>query len=124
MGAKRALVLKTLLHRFRMGERSEYILEGAQAMSDRLQGKIAIVTGGASGIGLEIAKGFGLEGATVCIADVAQAACEEAARAVGRGAFGYELDVRDRRSMDQLLSRTVGKAGGVDILVNCAGVFG
>jgi NAD(P)-dependent dehydrogenase (short-subunit alcohol dehydrogenase family) len=93
-------------------------------MSDRLRDKIAIVTGGASGIGLEIAKGFALEGATICIADVAQAAWDEAASAVSRSAFGNELDVRDRRSMDKLLSRTVGKAGGVDILVNCAGVFG
>src|ERR1700677_618311 len=94
------------------------------AMPDRLRDKIAIVTGGASGIGLEIAKGFALEGATVCIADVSQAACDAAARAVNQSAFGTELDVRDRRSMDELLSRTVGNAGGVDILVNCAGVFG
>jgi NAD(P)-dependent dehydrogenase (short-subunit alcohol dehydrogenase family) len=93
-------------------------------MPDRLRDKIAIVTGGASGIGLEIAKGFALEGATVCIADVSQAACDAAALAVNQSAFGTELDVRDRRSMDELLSRTVGKAGGVDILVNCAGVFG
>ncbi len=50
-------------------------------MSDRLQGKIAIVTGGASGIGLEIAKGFGQQGARVCIADVLPAACDEAGAA-------------------------------------------
>jgi D-sorbitol dehydrogenase (acceptor) len=106
-----------------MGEHSKNIFE-EQGMTDRLRGRTAIVTGGASGIGLEIAKGFALEGAMVCIADVAQADCEEAARAVGRGAFGHELDVRDRRSMDQVLSSTVGKAGAVDILVNCAGVFG
>jgi NAD(P)-dependent dehydrogenase (short-subunit alcohol dehydrogenase family) len=93
-------------------------------MSDRLQGKIAIVTGGASGIGLEIAKGFGQQGARVCIADVLPAACDEAALSVSNGAFGHVLDVRDRRSMDQLVSDVVAKAGGIDILVNCAGVFG
>ncbi len=93
-------------------------------MSDRLQGKIAIVTGGASGIGFEIARGFGQQGARVCIADVLPAACDEAALSVSNGAFGHVLDVRDRHSMDQLLSDVVAKAGGVDILVNCAGVFG
>jgi NAD(P)-dependent dehydrogenase (short-subunit alcohol dehydrogenase family) len=93
-------------------------------MSDRLQGKIAIVTGGASGIGFEIARGFGQQGARVCIADVSPAACDEAALRVSNGAFGHVLDVRDRHSRDGLVSDVVAKAGGVDILVNCAGVFG
>ncbi len=93
-------------------------------MSARLQGKSAIVTGGASGIGLAIARGFAEEGARVCVADVAGARCESAATEIGRGSFGHALDVRDRRSIDTLVAAVVARAGGIDSLVNCAGVFG
>jgi NAD(P)-dependent dehydrogenase (short-subunit alcohol dehydrogenase family) len=93
-------------------------------MSDRLAGKVAIVTGGASGIGLAIAKAFGAEGARVCVADVVAEKCAVAAAAVGHQAFGQAVDVRQLASINALVAGVVAHAGGVDILVNCAGVFG
>jgi NAD(P)-dependent dehydrogenase (short-subunit alcohol dehydrogenase family) len=89
----------------------------------RLEGKTAIVTGGASGIGLAIATGFAREGARVCIADISQAACDAAAISVGRGALGQALDVRYRDSINRAVGKAAAEYGGVDILVNCAGVF-
>jgi len=67
-------------------------------MATRLQDKTAIVTGGASGIGLAIARGFAEEGARVCVADVDRARCESVAAEIGRGSFGHARDVRDRDS--------------------------
>jgi NAD(P)-dependent dehydrogenase (short-subunit alcohol dehydrogenase family) len=93
-------------------------------MAGRLAGKVAIVTGGASGIGLEIARGYAREGATVCVADISAEACDRAAAAIGGDAFGHILDVRDTASIAALVEAVVARAGGVDILVNAAGVFG
>jgi len=93
-------------------------------MATRLQDKSAIVTGGASGIGLAIARGFAEEGARVCVADVDRARCESVAAEIGRGSFGHALDVRDRESIHALISDVVARAGSIDTLVNCAGVFG
>jgi len=92
-------------------------------MPGRLQGKVAIVTGGASGIGLAIAHAFGREGARVCIADLGQERCAAAAAEVGSGAFGFNLDVRDARSICELVAHVVAATGAIDVLVNSAGVF-
>jgi NAD(P)-dependent dehydrogenase (short-subunit alcohol dehydrogenase family) len=93
-------------------------------MTARLQDKTAIVTGATSGIGLAIARGFAEEGARVCVADLDAARCEAVAAEIGRGAFGHALDVRDRRSIANLVAAVVARTGGIDSLVNCAGVFG
>jgi NAD(P)-dependent dehydrogenase (short-subunit alcohol dehydrogenase family) len=90
----------------------------------RLEGKIAIVTGGASGIGLAISRGFAAEGAKVCVADINADACQAAADAIGHGAIGNVLDVRNPLSVSDVVARVVSHWGGVDTLVNCAGVFG
>lgn len=91
---------------------------------DKLTGKAAIVTGGAGGIGYAIARGFAHEGARVCVADVSQDRCAAAAREIGLGAFGATLDVRKRGSIDALVTIVCSEMGAIDILINCAGVFG
>jgi D-sorbitol dehydrogenase (acceptor) len=89
----------------------------------RLKDKIAIVTGGASGIGEAIVRGYVAEGAAVVIADVDIAKGEALAVELGGKALAIRLDVRETASIDALVAATVSKLGGIDILVNNAGVF-
>jgi NAD(P)-dependent dehydrogenase (short-subunit alcohol dehydrogenase family) len=89
----------------------------------KLQGKVAVVTGGARGIGRAIAERYAREGARVCVADIGADAATQAAAAIGSGAFATALDVTDQRSIDAMIDRVVETAGGIDILVNNAGVF-
>ncbi|MFA5630204.1 MAG: glucose 1-dehydrogenase [Porticoccaceae bacterium] len=90
----------------------------------RLEGKIAIVTGGASGIGRAVAEGFAKAGAKVCVADISQEKCDQVAREIGLGAMGHALDVCQQASIDTCVDAVVEKFGAVNTLVNCAGVFG
>jgi len=92
-------------------------------MTGRLKGKAAIVTGGASGIGLAIAKGFSREGAQVCVADLDGKTCETVAAGID-GAFGHVLDVTDTASIAGLVTAVAARFGKLDVLVNSAGVFG
>ena len=86
----------------------------------KLQGKVAIVTGAASGIGRAIAERYLQEGARVAIADIRGAA--EAAQALGPHALGVTMDVTDERQVDGGVAQVVAKFGGVDVLVSNAGV--
>ena len=89
--------------------------------------KVAVVTGGASGIGLAIAQRLGRDGAKVAIFDLNGAGAEEAAaklRADGREAIGVEVDVADRESIDRGVERVHTELGPVTILVNNAGKTG
>jgi len=86
----------------------------------KLQGKVAIVTGAASGIGRAIAGKFVAEGARVAIADIKGAA--EAAKALGPSALAVNMDVTDERQVDDGVALASEKLGGVDILVSNAGV--
>jgi 3-hydroxybutyrate dehydrogenase len=90
-----------------------------------LTGKVAIVTGAASGIGREIALTFAREGAYVAVADLrADAAQATAAEIVALGgrAIATEMDVTNEGSVQAAVSATVANFGGVDILVSNAGV--
>jgi NAD(P)-dependent dehydrogenase (short-subunit alcohol dehydrogenase family) len=87
-----------------------------------LFGKVAIVTGGGTGIGLAIAKAFIDEGAQVVIAGRSQASLDKAA--AGIGAHAIAADVSQEADAAKLAQETAARFGGVDILVNNAGVTG
>ena len=89
----------------------------------KLQGKVAIVTGGARGIGRAICERYADEGARVVVADVLAADAKALADTLGRGAIGLPLDVTRQDSIDAMVAAVVREAGRIDILVNNAGVF-
>ncbi|MEV5384498.1 SDR family NAD(P)-dependent oxidoreductase [Streptomyces sp. NPDC052721] len=90
-----------------------------------LEGKVAVVTGGASGIGLAIAGDFAAAGAKVAIADIdeqrAQAVAQEIT-ASGAEAVGVPVDVSSRAAVTELFTTVDSRLGPVDILVNNAGI--
>jgi 3-oxoacyl-[acyl-carrier protein] reductase len=92
----------------------------------RLEGKIAVVTGGAQGIGRAIALGLGREGAKVVVADLQNDKARSVADELGRldtEALPVEVDVSDESSVKRLAEQTFHRFGHVDILVNDAGVY-
>ena len=89
----------------------------------RLEGKTALITGGARGIGLAFAHAYVREGARVAIADIDAAAAEEAAAALGQNAVAIPLDVTDQASIDAAVAATAKAFGQIDILINNAAVF-
>jgi 3-hydroxybutyrate dehydrogenase len=91
----------------------------------RLEDKLAIVTGGASGIGKEIALAYAREGAKVAIADLNKEAADATVgeiRASGGQAIGVAMDVTDEKAVDDGIATIVEAFGGVDILVSNAGI--
>lgn len=91
----------------------------------RLQDKVAVVTGAASGIGRAIAAAFLQEGARVVIADLDAAASAAAARALDPGgaqAAGLAMDVSDEAQVDAGFAEVIERFGAVDVLVSNAGV--
>ncbi len=89
----------------------------------RLDGKTAIITGGARGIGRAIATAYAAEGARVVVADINAAEAEGVAGEIGSGAFGLGVNVTQQVSIDAMVAAVVERAGRIDILVNNAGVF-
>ena len=89
-------------------------------MSGSLEGKVAVVTGAAQGIGRAIAEGLAAEGARLVVADLHGA--EEAAAAFEDG-VGLECDVASEQDVQRLADVLVERCGGVDILVNNAGLY-
>ncbi|TML71205.1 MAG: glucose 1-dehydrogenase [Actinobacteria bacterium] len=85
-----------------------------------LDGKVAVVTGGAQGIGRAIADGLAADGARVVIADLRGA---EDAAAAYPGGVGLTVDVADEEAVQKLLDETVERCGTVDVLVNNAGLY-
>jgi len=92
-------------------------------MEPGLRGKIAFITGAARGIGATIAKGFVQHGCSVVIGDIDGAGAKSHAESLGSPAFGVRLDVSDRDSVDEVVATIVQKHGGLDVLVNNAGVL-
>ena len=89
----------------------------------QLEGKVAIITGAARGIGRAVADRYIKEGAKVVIADINEAGARDAATAIGGGALGLRLDITAQDSIDAMVARVVAECGGIDILVNNAGLF-
>lgn len=89
-----------------------------------LDNKVAVVTGGAKGIGLAVARRFAADGARVVIADVNEDAGSRAVEEVGEvGAVRFvRCDVGDRADAENLVAATVGQWGSLDVLVNNAGI--
>ncbi|CAI2931477.1 L-iditol 2-dehydrogenase [Aminobacter niigataensis] len=92
-------------------------------MSGRLQGKSALITGAARGIGRTFAEAYVGEGATVAIGDINVEAAEKTAAEIGPSAYAVKLDVTDLNSIDQAIKAVEARAGGLDILVNNAALF-
>ena len=91
----------------------------------KLQGKSAIVTGAASGIGKEIAVTFAREGANVAIADLNLGAANQTASEIvasGYQALGVAMDVANEESVEGAVAAVVNTFGGVDVLVSNAGI--
>jgi NAD(P)-dependent dehydrogenase (short-subunit alcohol dehydrogenase family) len=86
------------------------------------QGKLAVVTGAAQGLGAEFARALAECGATVVLMDVVQAAVEAAARQIGSHAHAIECDVRDKARVEQCIADVIATHGQIDILVSNAGI--
>ncbi|MEF0943642.1 L-iditol 2-dehydrogenase [Rhizobium sp. BR 362] len=89
----------------------------------KLKDKIALITGGARGIGLGFAEAFVKEGARVVIADINIERATQAAQELGPNVSAMKLDVTDLAAIDTVVSEIDQKYGGIDILVNNAAIF-
>lgn len=89
----------------------------------RLEGKSALITGAARGIGKGFATAYAREGASVAIADINLDAASLAASEIGPQAYAIKLDVSSQESIDAAIAAVVAKAGKLDILVNNAALF-
>lgn len=90
-------------------------------MSKKLEGKVAVVTGGTTGIGLGIARQFALEGATVFVTGRRQSELDAAVTAIGPNAIGVQGDVSNLADIDRLYDAVQQKASHIDILAANAG---
>jgi 3-oxoacyl-[acyl-carrier protein] reductase len=85
-------------------------------------GKVAVVTGGSRGIGLAIARGLLDRGANVVVAGTSESTVAAAARDLGERTLAVRADVRSYADVERLMTAAVGRFGGIDALVNNAGV--
>lgn len=93
--------------------------------TQRLAGKVSIITGGAQGIGLATALKFSGEGATVVVCDVRQTAVDAAVaecQKTGATALGLVVDVTQRDMVDAMTQQVLSQFGRIDVLVNNAGI--
>jgi D-sorbitol dehydrogenase (acceptor) len=89
----------------------------------RLNGKTALITGAARGIGLAFAEAYLREGARVALADIDIARARTEAKRLGAGALAVEMDVTRQDSIDTAVAATLAAFGRIDILINNAAIF-
>ena len=89
----------------------------------RLEGKSALITGSARGIGRAFAEAYIREGARVAIADINFTRAQETAAELGEHAIAVSLDVTNQVSIDQAVAETIAAFGQIDILINNAALF-
>ncbi len=87
----------------------------------RLKGKVAVITGAASGFGEGMAKRFAEEGASVVVADLNARGAERVASEIGEAAVAVQTDVSQRSEFDELIGAAMGRFGRIDVMVNNAG---
>lgn len=92
------------------------------APSENLNGKVALITGGARGIGFGTARALARRGVTPVIVDLHQQACDDAAAQLGGQSFGIAADVTDLGAMQAVVATVVERLGGVDIVMANAGI--
>ena len=88
-----------------------------------LSGKVAVITGGARGIGFALSQALAREGVVVAIGDLDGAAAEASAASLANGSIGLALDVTDRPAFTAFLDEVEQRLGPIDILVNNAGIM-
>lgn len=94
----------------------------AAALSRSVAGRVAIVTGAASGMGRATALLLAREGAKVAVTDLDPAACKAVGAEAGDGAHAFALDVSDGEAIKHVVADIAAHFGGIDILINNAGV--
>ena len=93
-------------------------------MKHSFQDQVALITGGANGIGFAIAQHLAQQNAHVVLLDAQKAAVNKAAKQIGARASAYTLDVTDEAQVAQTIAKIAKKFGRIDILVNSAGTTG
>lgn len=93
-------------------------------MTDRLQGKTALVTGAGTGIGRAIAVRFGAEGANVMVSDIDDRGAQSVAAEIGARAATNHCDTADEAQVQAAIAETKSRFGAIDIIVNNAGIGG
>jgi 3-oxoacyl-[acyl-carrier protein] reductase len=92
--------------------------------ANRFAGRRAVVTGGASGIGLGVATRLAAEGAAVCLWDLDQGALDRAVAGLGERHAGLKVNVASWEEVERAAAETAQKLGGIDVLVASAGITG
>jgi 3-oxoacyl-[acyl-carrier protein] reductase len=95
---------------------------GDEVSMKEFVGRTAVVTGGARGFGKAFGRALVEQGASVVLVDIDGAAAADAAREIGQGSEGVQGDVSDEAEMQALMERVAQQHGGIDVLINNAGI--